>query len=488
MARMPQSISFVSLGLGAGMLMALNACSTESKFSGTLAAPKAPAVKKKAEEQKGVNTPPADPAVVPSVVIDTVEIPLPTPMPDLDLPSNEACQQVGLARDRYKLPMVPYGSRCEKESQSAICVKSADGTDALGWNGTFTHDYCFVENAKDCGMTLRHGESQGRVLYKAERVAFGSSCQAQDSTRTCDDGVLSSYVPNDPSFKFETCKVDLPAACSWEGMTYAHSNRIDVTRYRQLQVEPTEMCQSEQKTLQCNNGSWFDVATNKAAVWAFQEKSCSVRAYKSCVGNAGASIPHGQVETTKYYNVGAEVPNAPNVKCTQLSATRTCNDGVLGAWSSQPTQHSQCSPLATTTTKVRAEQGSATFTNCVAISVNGGSWINLPCSSNPGGGLKVIETNINVNMWAARSASEPLNHVCVRAWTNANSTTYETKKVRVTGSGTSALTFNHEDRPDGDDDYDDYVVKIDTSNTALLRDAGYGDECVNSVKSLLGQQ
>lgn len=57
----------------------------------------------------------------------------------------------------------------------------------------------------DCG-SVAHGQSETRTRYQAQTVPFGSTCQSEVQTRTCNDGVLSAYAPN--NYQFNSCSVD----------------------------------------------------------------------------------------------------------------------------------------------------------------------------------------------------------------------------------------------------------------------------------------
>ncbi len=114
-------------------------------------------------------------------------------------------------RTRYLASTVPLGSSCESQTQIRMCN---DGQLSEFFPNNYQFDSCTVATAppptetepENCGA-LAHGESEVRTRYQSMNVPFGNECQSQIQTRTCDDGVLSQYIPQ--TFQFESCRVDV---------------------------------------------------------------------------------------------------------------------------------------------------------------------------------------------------------------------------------------------------------------------------------------
>lgn len=138
------------------------------------------------------------------------------------------------------------------------------------------------------------------IAYQNSTVPYGNLCVSE--TRTCTNGVLSG------SFNFDSCSVDAPASCLFNGQTIINGG--SVTAYQNSTVPYGNQCISETRT--CFNGS-FD--------GTFQFASCSVAAPAACIFN-GQTIPSGQSVTT-YPESTVPYGHA----CT--AHTELCTNGVL---------------------------------------------------------------------------------------------------------------------------------------------------------------
>lgn len=135
----------------------------------------------------GTNEPPQDP--LPPIVI---------------VPKN--CGEVSHlefnSRTRFQTSNVAFGQTCTSELQLAQCV---DGEFAE-WSGTYQYSACTINAPADCG-SVKHGEKVTRVMYSSNSVAYGSSCQMQTQSRTCNNGSFGSWSGD---YAYDSCTVQSP--------------------------------------------------------------------------------------------------------------------------------------------------------------------------------------------------------------------------------------------------------------------------------------
>lgn len=101
----------------------------------------------------------------------------------------------------------------------------------------FAARYCSLD-----GKIILSGSSITAFLSRS--VPYGSSCQSQ--VRYCSRGDLSGS----DSYRYSSCKVAAPLACSFNGKSVAHG--ASVSAFALASVPAGSSCVSEQRT--CNNG------------------------------------------------------------------------------------------------------------------------------------------------------------------------------------------------------------------------------------------
>lgn len=167
--------------------------------------------------------------------------------------------------------------------------------------GSFAYDSCNVDAPASC---LFDGQTvahgQNVTAYPTSTVAFGSTCTGE--TRTCTNGSLSG------SATFASCSVNAPASCTFNGQTIAHGQ--SVTAYPTSTVAYGSTCTGQTRT--CSDGTLSGTATFA---------SCSVNAPASCMFN-GQTIASGQ-------NVTAYLAATVAYGSTCSQQTRTCTNGTL---------------------------------------------------------------------------------------------------------------------------------------------------------------
>ncbi len=104
-----------------------------------------------------------------------------------------------------------------------------------------------------CG-SLAHGASESRLMYQAASVVAPAVCNSETQVRTCNNGVLGEWSPN--NFRNASCTIQpavtpIPLNCG----NLAHSAIETRVRYRDLQVVAPATCIQETQTRTCNNGT-----------------------------------------------------------------------------------------------------------------------------------------------------------------------------------------------------------------------------------------
>lgn len=151
-------------------------------------------------------------------------------------------------RSRYQSAHVPFGETCEVEMQTRTCW---DGTWSE-WSGTYAEETCAVDDPSACtDPDTEHGGSDHRTRYATASVPFGSSCEAEDQTRTCSNGAWSDWSG---TYAYETCSVEPPLDC--ESPSTPHGGIDTRTRYASAAVPYGSTCDREQQQRTCWNGEW----------------------------------------------------------------------------------------------------------------------------------------------------------------------------------------------------------------------------------------
>ena len=134
---------------------------------------------------------------------------------DIDLEINPieqaSCGEIAhgesISQDRFESETVAFGDLCQSQIQISSCT-NGELSDFTPNN--FQALTCEVLPPATCGTTP-NGGTQTRTQYQADTVPFGQICQSQDQVRTCVNGTFSSYSPN--TYSFATCQVLPPASC-----------------------------------------------------------------------------------------------------------------------------------------------------------------------------------------------------------------------------------------------------------------------------------
>lgn len=196
-----------------------------------------------------------------------------------------------------------------------------------------------------------NGATETRTRYEAGSVMAGATCVDEQQSRTCENGVWSAWSGG---YAFDTCVVDGAAPCG----AIAHGDSEDRIRYQEATVAATSSCIAETQSRECDNGVW--------QTWSgtYTEATCVVTGRPSC-----DATPHGNDETRRRY--AAESVAAGSL-CVSESQTRTCSDGVWGAWSGTYTFVS-CAVDGANSCGIIPDGGSVNRTRFAAGSVEGGS-------------------------------------------------------------------------------------------------------------------
>ncbi len=108
-----------------------------------------------------------------------------------------------ISRVQYKSSTVSFGSFCQEETQTSTCN---DGT-LSDWTGSFENNSCTILSPSNCG-DVAHGASETRLMYQSSEVAYGSSCSSEAQTRTCNNGTFTAWSGN---YQNNTCIVASPS-------------------------------------------------------------------------------------------------------------------------------------------------------------------------------------------------------------------------------------------------------------------------------------
>jgi len=218
-------------------------------------------------------------------------------------------------RTRFKSTSVTFGSTCQQELQTRSCNAGV----WTPWSGSFREGVCFVGEPKDCDSG-KHGASESRIRYKSSSVAFGGVCQGELQVRFCDNGSSTSW---NGSFENENCEVRAPASCISPSMSHAGI----ATRIRFKENSPVygSACESELQVASCFDGK------SSGFSGSFEFDSCKVQLPKSCEYRAASGtllkiLQHGE-------SVSKIVYEKPEVEfgseCSFENLVAVCTNGRL---------------------------------------------------------------------------------------------------------------------------------------------------------------
>ncbi len=175
------------------------------------------------------------------------------------------------SRTRYEAASVVAPASCQAELQVRVCN---DGVFSA-FNGSFTSATCKVEDApivqppvvvipKSCG-SVASGDSQTRIRFQAESVTAPASCVSETQTRTCADGVFSSF-----SGSYSKLSCSVVAAPLQSCGSVASGDSQTRIRFQAASVTAPATCLSETQVRTCNNGSF------SAYSGSFSNLACSI--------------------------------------------------------------------------------------------------------------------------------------------------------------------------------------------------------------------
>ena len=258
---------------------------------------------------------------------------------------------------RYRTATVPAGSTCVSQQQTQTCT---DGTLSAFSPNDYQFLDCQVEPEEaPCG-NLDSGESETRVRYETSSVPFGQACAMQTQTRTCNNGALSDFTPN--NFTVVNCSPEPPANCG----EVAHGASQTRTRYMTATVPNGESCVEQVQTQSCTNGVLSAFSPNTATF-----ENCTQDAPPTPPASCG-SIAHGDSESRTRY----ETTSVPFVgSCSSETQTRSCSDGELSEWSPANFSEVNCDPKppANCTAEGLAHDQTETRVRYQSASVSSGS-------------------------------------------------------------------------------------------------------------------
>ncbi|MEI8346358.1 MAG: vWA domain-containing protein [Pseudomonadota bacterium] len=207
----------------------------------------------------------------------------------------------------YASAVVPYGQQCQAVSQKRLCTNGTLGA----WNGGLTAMICNVANPLPCG-DVAHGGTQAVDFYSAAVVPYGQECLPISQSRTCTNGSWGTWSG---SLTLRSCQVAPAPSC--DGV--ANGNSQSAQFYANAVVPYGQQCLPVNQSRTCNAGIWSAWSGNLIV------RFCQVAAPLSCDG-----VAHGQSQSSNFYPLEV-VPYGG--QCTPVSQSRTCNNGVWGAWS-----------------------------------------------------------------------------------------------------------------------------------------------------------
>ncbi len=156
-------------------------------------------------------------------------------------------------RTRYATQTVAHGQSCD--SVELTQVRSCAGMKWSDWEPAQAFETCVVAPPLVCG-SIAHAEHEQRVRYAAERVPYGSRCDAvaQVQTNTCDNGVLQGFTGDSVAYPHATCEVTPPADCG----AVAHGTNETRTCFPAARIAYGQVCAqtATQQFRACDNGSF----------------------------------------------------------------------------------------------------------------------------------------------------------------------------------------------------------------------------------------
>ncbi|SMF58076.1 C45 family autoproteolytic acyltransferase/hydolase [Pseudobacteriovorax antillogorgiicola] len=155
-------------------------------------------------------------------------------------------------RTRFALGTVPFGNTCQSQEQTSTCNNGVMSP----WSGSYIHTTCVVEPSpepSDCG-NVSHGEVTRRVRFLEDQVEFGGSCLSEEQTSTCDNGVMSPWSGR---FSHESCVVLAEPTLADCG-DLKHGESQSRIRFLSATVEQGESCTLQTQTSTCNDGQMSD--------------------------------------------------------------------------------------------------------------------------------------------------------------------------------------------------------------------------------------
>ncbi len=216
----------------------------------------------------------------------------------------------------YESAVVEFGAECKSVEQTRVCK---DGTfEAWTPASTFAAISCKPKDPLPCG-TVAHGVTRTRPAFKDATPKFGTTCESELQTGTCNNGNWSDYVQGPLKYSALTCTVQAPANCG----AVAHGKTTTRTYYQKASVDFGTTCKSELQTGTCFDGTLTFNGTYTAP-------TCVIAPAEPCDAS-----PSGTVEKRDRF----EKPSvAAGAKCVKEVQSRTCTNKKWSAWTGTYTE------------------------------------------------------------------------------------------------------------------------------------------------------
>jgi len=208
--------------------------------------------------------------------------------PKLQAAFNRISQECNLASTSY--PQASSGVTegfCKGSfccSASAVLQSNCDGCSSGNGQCTTCGSDGSANVQGTCPASCPSG-STTKIVYK-DSAPVGKDCESVTLTRICNrqDGTWGGYTSPDNtpvSSFFDTCKNGCKTVT---GRAVAHGSYLEKKRYKVMEVQPNELCQSQSLRQKCDDGDLKNLEDMNDAGNSvfFEQKSCAVRCSDKC--------------------------------------------------------------------------------------------------------------------------------------------------------------------------------------------------------------
>ena len=267
------------------------------------------------------------------------------------------------SRVRYKSASVEFGRSCEGEMQIRFCNNGnfeswsgafeSDSCSSLPASSCVLQSSTYGANALD--LTFPHGGVTSRVRFKESSPMYGVTCESEIQIASCFNGKSSGFSG---TFSAENCKSQAAKGCEYKSdagvliKNLAHAESVSKVVYESLEVDANQQCKSEIVTGICNNG----VIEFGKSSFSAPKASCAVKSAVPCVDSNGKLVASGMTEiATKYANSSVKFGET----CQPEIRSRSCSNGAWSAWNGSA-NYSECSVAKPASCGLTAHGGSET--------------------------------------------------------------------------------------------------------------------------------